>query len=152
MIKVKDCMKPNVVTISPDATLHDAALIFMKKHVGTLVVVDGKHCLLGLMSLRELINLAIPDFVDLFKDMDFIHDFGTLEQNKPEAATLKKTVRELMIPAITVEADTGLLHAAALLEEHKLNDLPVVDKEGKLIGLISFADVGVGMLMNWQIG
>jgi CBS domain-containing membrane protein len=151
MLKISDCMKHKVVSISPDASIREAANLFTEKHVGTLVVVDPEKHLLGLLPMRDLISLAIPNFIDLFKKMDFIHDFGMLEQNKPEAAILKKPVRELMSPAVSVEADTGLLHAAALLQEHHLNDLPVINPDGKLIGLVSYTDIGVAMLSNWEI-
>jgi CBS domain-containing membrane protein len=144
-------MKQKVVIISPDATIREAAELLTQKHVGTLVVVDGEKRLLGLLQMRDLISLAIPDFINLFKRMDFIHDFGMLEQNKPDAATLKKPVRDLMSPTVSVEADTGLLHAAALLQEHQFNDLPVIDHDGKLIGLVSYTDVGVAMLSNWEL-
>jgi len=151
MLKVTDCMKQKVVYITSEATIREAAELFIQKHIGTLVVVDqGKH-LLGLLQLRDIISLAIPDFINLFKKMDFIHDFGVLEQEKPDAATLKKSVKELMSPVVSVEADTGLLHAAALLQEHNLTDMPVTDHEGKLVGLISYTDVGVAMLENWEI-
>jgi CBS domain-containing protein len=83
--------------------------------------------------------------------MDFIHDFGMLEENKLEAAVLKKPVRELMSPAVSVGEDTGLLHAATFLQEHQLNDLPVIDQEGKLIGLVSYTDIGIAMLINREI-
>ena len=151
MLNISDCMKQKVVSISPDATVREAAELLTQKHVSTLVVVDGEKHLLGLIQMRDLISLAIPNFIDLFKKMDFIHDFGMLEKNKPDAATLKKPVRDLMSPAVSVEADTGLLHAAALLQEHQLNDLPVIDSEGKLIGLVSYTDIGVAMLTNWEI-
>ncbi len=151
MLKISDCMKQKVVSISPEATIKEAAALLIQKHVGMLVVVDVEKHLLGLLPMRDLISLTIPDFINLFKKMDFIHDFGMLEQNKPEGAILKKTVRELMSPAVSVQADTGLLHAAALIQEHQLNDLPVIDHEGKLIGLVSYTDVGVAMLSNWAI-
>ncbi len=151
MRKLIDCMKKKVVTISPDATIHDAADLMIQTHVGTLVVVDEEKHVLGLLQMRDLISLAIPDFLDLFKKMDFIHDFGMLEENSPDAATLRKPVREMMSPVVSVDSDTGLLHAASLLQEHELSDLPVTDAEGKLIGLASYTDIGAALLSNWEV-
>jgi len=151
MLKVNDCMKRKVVYVSPGATISEAADLIIKKHVGTLVVVDPEKHLLGLLQMRDLISLAIPDFINLFKKVDFIHDFGVLEQNKPDAKTLNKTVREIMSPAISVEESTGLLHTAVILQEHQLNDILVIDQEGKIVGIVSYTDVGVALLTNWEI-
>jgi acetoin utilization protein AcuB len=151
MIKIKDCMKPNVVTISPDVTLREAAQAFIKKHVGTLVVVDADGHLLGLILLRDLISLAIPDFIDLFKQMDFIHDFGALESNCPNDKDLFKPIRQFMMEPISVHENTGLLNAAALLQEHKLSDLPVVNNANVLVGIASATDIDTALLSGWDI-
>jgi CBS-domain-containing membrane protein len=151
MLKVNDCMKQKVVYVSPEATIKEAAELFIQKHVGTLIVVDSEKHLLGLLQMRDLISLTIPDFVNLFKKIDFIHDFGVLEQNKPDAKTLKRTVREIMSSAISVEESTGLLHAAVILQEHQFTDMPVIDHEGRTVGIVSYTDVGVALLSNWEI-
>jgi CBS-domain-containing membrane protein len=151
MLKVNDCMKQKVVYVSPEATIKEAAELFIQKHVGTLIVLDSEKHLLGLLQMRDLISLAIPDFINLFKKVDFIHDFGVLEQNKPDAKTLKRTVREIMSSAISVEESTGLLHAAVILQEHQFTDMPVIDHEGRTVGIVSYTDVGVALLSNWEI-
>jgi CBS domain-containing protein len=60
-------MKQKVVSIFPEATIREAAELLIQKHVGTLVVVNEEKHLLGLIQMRDLISLAIPNFIDLFK-------------------------------------------------------------------------------------
>jgi CBS domain-containing protein len=55
-----------------------------------------------------------------------------------------------MRPAITVEEDSGVLRAYALMLQHNLHDIPVVSKEGKLIGITSRVDIGVAILSLWS--
>lgn len=54
----------------------------------------------------------------------------------------RKLVREIMhAPVITVDPETLAAEAAALLEEHGIRRLPVVDNEGHLIGIVTHTDL-----------
>ncbi|RIK45439.1 MAG: hypothetical protein DCC59_17985 [Chloroflexi bacterium] len=73
-----------------------------------------------------------------------------MEDTRPSAATLKKTVRSLMRPVITVEEDCGLLRAYSLMLQQNLHDIPVVSKDGRLVGIASRVDIGVTILKAWE--
>lgn len=143
-------MKRNVVSIHETETIREAAAIFVRKHIGLLPVVDDDNKPIGIVSLRDLLLLELPDFVSFIADVDFVHDFGAVETTRPPAATLDKSVKTLIKPAITVEEDTGLLRAYALLRQHDLHDIPVVSKEGKLVGIASRVDIGTAILSSWE--
>ena len=146
---VKVCMKRNVVSIHADITIREAANIFVKKHIGLLPVIDDDDKPIGVIGLRDMLTLELPDFVNFLADVDFVHDFGAVEDIHPSAKTLNKTVQTLMNPAITVEEDCGLLRAYSLLVQHNQHDMPVVSKEGKLVGITSRVDIGVAILSAW---
>jgi CBS domain-containing protein len=143
-------MKRHVVSIKPNATIHEAAVIFVKRHIGLLPVVDNDDRPIGVIGMRDLLKLELPDFVNFVMDVDFVHDFGAVEETRPPARTLKKAVKSLMRPVITVEEDTGLLRAYALMLQQNLHDIPVVSKDGKLVGIASRVDVGVAILSTWD--
>ncbi|CAG1008291.1 hypothetical protein ANAEL_03646 [Anaerolineales bacterium] len=146
---VKVCMKRNVVSIHADTTIREAANIFVKKHIGLLPVVDDDDKPVGVIGMRDMLTLELPDFVNFLADVDFVHDFGAVEDMRPSAKTLNKTVQTLMKPAITVEEDCGLLRAYSLLVQHNQHDMPVVSKEGKLVGITSRVDIGTAILSAW---
>lgn len=146
---VRSCMKHKVVSITDAATIREAAKAIAKNHIGLLPVVDAQKKLLGVIGLRDLLTLELPDFVSFVEDVDFVHDFGAAESTHPSAATLAKSVKSIMRPPITVTADTGLLRAYALLLQHNLHDMPVVDTDGKLVGVTSRVDIGVAVLSSW---
>lgn len=148
-MKISSCMKRNVVSIHADASIREAAAIFVKKHIGLLPVVDDDEKLVGVIGMRDMLTLELPDFVSFVADVDFVHDFGAVEETRPSAKTLNKTVKTLMKPAATLEEDCGLLRAYALMLQHNLNDMPVVSKEEKLVGIASRADIGVAILSIW---
>ncbi|MDP1713136.1 MAG: CBS domain-containing protein [Anaerolineales bacterium] len=149
-MNVASCMKRNVVSIPLTARIREAAAIIVKKHIGLLPVIDRKGKPVGVIGLRDLLNLELPDFVKFVEDVDFVHDFGAVEETRPPAKMLKKTIRSLMRPVITVEGDCGLLRAYALMLQQNLHDIPVVSKDGRLVGIASRVDVGVAILSTWS--
>jgi CBS domain-containing protein len=143
-------MKRHVVSIPVTATIRNAAAIIVSKHIGLLPVVDKNNHPVGVIGLRDLLTLELPDFVSFVADVDFVHDFGAVETSRPPAKTLDKSVKTLMKPAFTVEEDCGLLRAYALMLQHNLHDMPVVSKDGKLIGVASRVDIGVAIISTWE--
>jgi CBS domain-containing protein len=146
---VTACMKKHVVSIPVTATIREAAEIIVGKHIGLLPVVDKNDKPIGVIGIRDLLTLELPDFVSFVADVDFVHDFGAVETTRPSARTLGKSVKTLMKPAIFVDEDCGLLRAYALMLQHNLHDMLVVSKDGKLIGIASRVDIGVAILSAW---
>jgi CBS domain-containing protein len=151
-MNISKYMKRNVVSIPVTATIREAAAVFVKRHIGLLPVVDKDNKLVGVVGLRDLLSLELPDFVNFVEDLDFVHDFGAVEITRPPAKTLDKSIKNLMKEAITVEEDCGLLRAYALMLQHNLHDLPVVSKTGELIGVASRVDIGTSILSYWSKG
>jgi CBS domain-containing protein len=151
-MSIRDCMKRNVISISETATIREVAAIIVKKHIGLLPVVDKDNKLVGVVGLRDLLTLELPDFVSFIEDLDFVHDFGAVETTRPTARTLDKSVKSLMKEAVTVEEDCGLLRAYALMLQHNLHDIPVVSKNGELAGVASRVDIGTSILSAWEKG
>lgn len=148
-MNVTSCMKKHVVSIPVTATVREAAEIIVSKHIGLLPVVDKNNKPVGVIGIRDLLTLELPDFVGFVEDVDFVHDFGAVETTRPSARTLGKSVKTLMKPAISVDDDCGLLRAYALMLQHNLHDMLVVSKDGKLTGVVSRVDVGVAVLSAW---
>lgn len=103
------------IVINPDATVADALNLMKQNHIGGIPVVDTKGCLIGIVTNRDL------RFVD----------------------NLKTPVKEIMTKEnlITTESGTDLIQATNLLKKHKIEKLPVVDRHGVLVGLITYKDI-----------
>ena len=112
---IGDCMKRQVVSVSPGTTVLGAARLVVDRHIGTLPVVDEQGTLIGVVRVQDILDIFMPDFVRLLEDIDFIHDFGVLEtllpKDLPDAARL--TMRDLMQEPVSVEQTCGLLRAFA---------------------------------------
>lgn len=103
------------VTLHEDALLGDAFKIMKEYRIGGIPVVDGNGKLKGILTNR---------------DLRFEKD-----ANRPACEVMTKE------RLITAPKGTTLIQAEAILQEHKIEKLPVVDENGILIGLITFKDI-----------
>lgn len=142
-------MKRKVVSIPETSTIREAASVFVKHHVGLLPIVDPNNRLVGVVGLRDLLALELPDFVNFVADLDFVHNFGAVESTRPPAEVLDRSIKTLMNPAISVTEETGLLRTYALMLQHQLHDMPIVSKDGHLVGVASRVDIGASILSTW---
>jgi CBS domain-containing protein len=150
-MEIKDCMKKNVVSIPETTTIIEAAVVIVNRHVGILPVVDEHGKPVGVVSLRDLLSLEMPDFINLVADFDFVHDFGAVETTRPAHEELEKPVTTIMKPVVTTEENSGLLRAFATMLQNEIFDLPVTDATGGLVGLVSRVDIGTAILSLWSL-
>lgn len=103
------------ITLTVDATIGDALRLMRENRIGGIPVVDNAHKLVGILTNRDL----------------------RFENNK------QRKVSELMTKENLVIAPEGtdLRQAEIILRQHKVEKLPVVDTNGKLVGLITFRDI-----------
>jgi len=67
---ISQCMKRQVIAVSPSTTAHDAARLIVDKRVGTLPVVDEQGVPIGVVRLDDLLRVFMPDFVALLEDIE----------------------------------------------------------------------------------
>ncbi len=103
------------VTIRRGSTVADALSLMEEYHIGGIPVVDDEGILVGIVTNR---------------DLRFVRD-------------LSRTVDEVMTKEnlITTSTTTNLEEAADILQQHKIEKLPVVDGSGHLIGLVTYKDI-----------
>jgi IMP dehydrogenase len=103
------------VTIQREKTVADALRMMEEYHIGGIPVVDNQGFLVGIVTNRDL----------------------RFEQN------LNRPIAEVMTSEnlITTKQSTNLEEAANILQQHKIEKLPVVDNEGKLVGLVTYKDI-----------
>ena len=148
---IRECMKRKVISVLADMTVRDAADLIREKKVGSLPVVDEAGILIGLISIRDIIQIFMPAFVDLISDIDFVKDFGA--RRTPSIGSLREaetlTVADIMVEPASVEEHASLIRAMSVMHKHGLLDLPVVN-EGKLVGIASWVDIGVAFIADWR--
>lgn len=113
--RAENGMISNPVTIRKGATVGDALSLMAEYKIGGIPVVDQEGILVGIVTNR---------------DLRFQRDLST----KIDKIMTKENL-------ITTSRSTDLEAAADILQQHKIEKLPVVDKENKLIGLLTYKDI-----------
>lgn len=149
--QVRNCMKRRVVYADPELSVREAIALLIDRKVGTLPIVDADQTLVGVTTLKDIIQLFLPDFVNLLADIDFVKDYG--KSDLPSAENVERVERtavgDIMAEPVAVEVDSSLIRALSMMEKHNLVDLCVVE-EGKLVGIASMVDLGTAFLSKWQ--
>lgn len=103
------------VTIRRGSTVADALRMMPEYHIGGIPVVDDEKHLVGIVTNRDL----------------------RFERNH------QRTIDEVMTSEnlVTTSQATTLEEAADILQSHKIEKLPVVDSNGKLVGLVTYKDI-----------
>jgi len=148
---IKEYMKQHVISISVSATIREAADLYAHHHIGTLPVVDEQHKLVGILHMRDLLDLIMPAFVELIGDFDYVRgDFGSYEELLPSSEVASTSIKQVMEKPIFVQTTAGLLRAFAMLDKHDMFDMPIVDDNKHLVGLASRVDIGTALLARWR--
>ena len=150
-MKINRYMKKSVITIKSDQPVSDAIALFVTHPIGMLPVIDENNKLVGVLALEDVLHLVMPASFDLVKDLDFLHDLGATENASPSSEELHQPVTNIMTSPNSTEIDFTLFHAAAIMTKHGMQDLPVIDHDGKLVGLLSHVDVGRGLIARWHL-
>ena len=103
------------VTIRRGKTVQDALRMMAEYHIGGIPVVDGENHLVGIVTNRDL---------RFERHMDRLVDDVMTKEN-----------------LVTTHQQTDLTNAAQILQENKIEKLPVVDGDNHLIGLITYKDI-----------
>ncbi|MDO4732653.1 MAG: CBS and ACT domain-containing protein [Bacillota bacterium] len=127
---VKDKMKKSPVTVGKKETLVSAARLMHEKNVRHLPIMDDGR-LLGVLSFTDIMR-AMPSNVSNLEEQEANSLFNSvrIQDALPERQKL-----------ITVKEDTCIEEAALIMRSYKISCLPVLDPQGKLVGLFTENDI-----------
>lgn len=151
-MQIGQSMKKDIITAPVTATVADAANLFRAHHIGILPVVDDAGYLVGILTLHNLLHIIMPAFVDLIDDFDYVGDFGAMEKREPAKEELDQPIVDVMEAPTSVREDSGLVRAFAFIHKNHLLDLPVLNRDGQVVGLVSRVDIGRALLATWWQG
>jgi CBS domain-containing protein len=117
---LREIMTTAVVTAALDSDVLKVAQLMRDRNVGSVVVCDPGGQPVGMVTDRDLAIRALAD-------------------DNPTSQPVSEHVSR---PLVTGEPDTDLEEAAALMVQHRIRRLPVVD-EGGLVGIVTLDDIAV---------
>lgn len=149
MYYVSDCMRTQVYTVQTGTTLVEAMRIMGSHMVGTVPIVDDERHLAGVVVLDDLLTQFMPRFVQVLRTTDFVHNYGMFEMGAHAADVLEKPLQEIMRPPYFLREDSSLMAAMVFMHNHQVADVPVVNADNQLVGIVSRVRVGSLFLVGW---
>jgi CBS domain-containing protein len=110
----RDLMLKDVVTTNGNVPVKEAIELLFKRHVGSIVIINDEEQCIGIFTERDAIR--------------------AVAQNVPLDAPIEKIMTKNLF---TVNEDSNFQEAKSIIVSAKIRHLPVIDANGKLVGLIS---------------
>jgi CBS domain-containing protein len=117
--RIRELMTENPKTVSSDATVTEAARVMREDDVGLVPVVDGDR-LVGTVTDRDIAIRVVA------------------EERDPNNTTVRETASTDLV---TIDPEQDLGEALRLMAQHQVRRLPVVEEDGRLVGIVAQADV-----------
>ena len=116
---IRESMTSNPCSIDADKPVSYAAKMMRDEDVGLAPIVEGER-LIGALTDRDIAIRVVAEGRD------------------PEATTVREVASQELV---TVDPQQGLDEALRLMAEHQVRRLPVVEEDGRLVGVLAQADV-----------
>jgi acetoin utilization protein AcuB len=136
-IFVRDWMTTPAITILPSLTVATTQAVMLEFGVRRLIVTENGH-IMGIITIGD-VREAGPSKITTFstRELNYLWSRLTVEQTMTHAT-------------LSIGSDALIIDAVAIILEHEVSGLPVIDKNGALVGVISEVDI-FRMLINLQI-
>jgi len=150
MLKAKDIMTRNVISVRLSGTLEELARLLVEHRISGAPVTDEKGHLIGIVTENDLIRknkrFHIPTVIRLFDAFIMLQSQSMIEEEIKEMAAVE--VRDIYSKDfITVSEETPLDEVATLMSERGMYLIPVV-KDGKIRGIIGKIDIIKGLSLG----
>jgi len=143
MLKVKDIMTTEVITVSSETEIVQAAKLLLENRINGVPVTDETGKLVGILCQSDLIaqqkKLPIPSFFTFLNGLITMTSMKQLEKEVQKIAAI--TVAQAMMPnPVTVRPDTDIEEVASLMVDKSFHTIPVVD-DGEIVGVVGKEDI-----------
>ncbi len=138
-LMVRDVMRHNVATVTPDDTLKQVANEMFRNRLSAVAVVDGDNRLVGVINDRDLIKAALPDYKSLISNLNYSLDVEPFEEllkreDKIKVSQLYRTEYEETTP------ETRIVEVAAMMIFKDIRRV-FVTRHDKLVGVLLRKDI-----------
>ena len=143
MLKVRDIMTTELITVSPETEILQVAEILLGNHINGVPVVNEAGKLVGILCQSDLIaqqkRLPIPSFFTFMDGWIETSSAKRIEKEIQKIAAI--TVAQAMTQdPVFVEPDMGIEVVAGLMVDSGLHTIPVLD-DGQLVGIVGKEDI-----------
>ncbi len=139
----REIMSREVISISPEEKVDEAARILVENKISGLPVVDANNHVVGIITEKDLIirasELKVPFYVTLFDSIIFLEN--PIRFNNDVKKYIATQVKDAMTRKVfVVEEDTPIGEIVEIMQKRAINRVPVV-RNDKLVGIITRNDI-----------
>jgi len=143
MLKAKDIMTKEPITVSPETEIVHATKLLLENRINGVPVIDETGKLVGILCQSDLIaqqkKLPVPSFFTFLDGLITLTSMKQFEKEVQKIAAI--TVSQAMTPnPVVARPDTGIEEVAALMVDSGFHTIPVVD-QGALVGIVGKEDI-----------
>ena len=143
MQTARDIMTSDVITVTPETEIVQAARLLLDNKINGLPVVEGQGRLVGIVCQSDLIvqqkRVRVPSLFTLLDGYISLSSARHFEREVEKIAASQ--VRQAMTPKpVSVSPDTAIEEVATLMVEKNYHTLPVVS-DGRLVGIVGKEDM-----------
>jgi len=144
-MKVRELMTTEVVAVSPTTSVGEVLQLMLRRHLNDVLVLDGHQKLLGIVTYSDMSRRFLLSYGELMEHAEYMGKPELMEDRIQDVAQLR--VDQIMTKdVVTVTPDDELLKAGAKMTTHHIKQVPVL-QESKLLGILSYTDIGWGIMM-----
>ncbi|MCE5328813.1 CBS domain-containing protein [bacterium] len=148
-LQANDIMITNVVTVQSDITIGELSNILLKNKVSGVPVVDKEDKLIGIVTeadiIKDNIKIKFPFYFDPLMVSVYMVDFEKYNENVKDYLNTK--VEEIMNQRVkTANPQTPVNEIADIMVNSKVNRVPIIDENKKVVGIVTRADIVKSMI------
>lgn len=135
-MRVRDVLERGLIIIPHTATHEEAATILYRHNVSGAPVLDETQRLVGMISEKDLFRALYPAYAEYYENPAHFLDYEAREANAKDVR--RKPVTDFMARHVyTIGPDDPILKAGGLMLAKSIHRLPVVDRDGTLLGIVT---------------
>lgn len=139
-MKAHEFMRRDLTSVETDSTVREVIYLMEQSGLSSLPVVDDEGVLVGIISEKDLIRAALPRYLEMLHSASFLPNLNQLARRLKEMAD-EPVSKYMHRDVVLVRPDDEDLQIADTLLRHELKQVPVVDDEGHLVGVIRRIDL-----------
>lgn len=149
-------MRRTALRLPQNATLQEVIHKFVQHRLDSLPIVDAAERAVGFITIDDLIDVFFPRYYELLRDFGALEDKGQLASLFDRTFVGLEPLHEKLVLAADIMTtklswifqDDSLLQAASRLQSQNVSQLPVVDADQKLVGLLADHEVVLALLQG----
>jgi CBS domain-containing protein len=140
-MQARDVMVSPVVTVGKTATVREVARILLEKHISAVPVIDSAGKVVGMVTESDLMHRTEAGTERPYSWwLHLLAGDATIAADYVKSHAVK--IEDVMTPdVVTAAPETPLHEIATLLEKHRIKRVPIVNKNGDLVGIVSRANL-----------